>query len=57
MFSNVTIGILFGLGIAAWVYNKVQRHSGGNTKNALIVGGLVGVLAFVLVVLTIGIFL
>jgi hypothetical protein len=57
MFSNVTIGILFGLGVAAWVYSKVQRRSGGNTKNALIVGGLVGVLAFAFVVLVLGIFL
>jgi hypothetical protein len=54
MFSNVTIGIFFGLGVAAWVYSKVQRRTGGNTQSSLIVSGLVGLLAFLFIVTVLG---
>lgn len=44
--SNAVIGLMFALGVAAWVFNKTQRRTGGNTQNALIVAGLIGLLAF-----------
>lgn len=54
MFSNVTIGILFALGVAAWVYSKMQRRTGGNTQSSLIVSSLVGLLAFIFIVTVLG---
>ncbi len=54
MFSNLTIGFLVGAGGGAWVYSKVFRSSGGNTKNALIVAGCAGVGAMVLVATILG---
>jgi len=56
MFSNLTIGILMGLGFGAWVYSKIYRSSGGNTKNALIVAACAGVAAMVVVATLLGIF-
>lgn len=50
MFSNFTIGLLLGLGCAAWVYNKMMRSSGGNVQNSLIVGAFAGLAALVLVI-------
>lgn len=44
---NPLIAFLFAVGVAAWIYSKTQRRTGGNTQNALIVAGLVGVLAFI----------
>lgn len=45
--SNALIGLFLAVGVAAWVYNQVQRRTGGNTQNALVVAGLVGLLAFI----------
>jgi len=43
------IAFLMAIGTAAWVYSKFQRSTGGNTQNALIGAGVVGVIVFVLV--------
>lgn len=56
MFSNLTIGFLLGAGFAAWVYSKLMRSTGGNTKNALIVAGFAGLAAMVLLVTILGTF-
>lgn len=37
MFTDKTIALLFTIGASAWIYSKVYRSSGGNTKNALVV--------------------
>lgn len=50
MFSNVMIGFLAGIGFAAWVFSKVQRQTGGNTSNSLLVAGGSGLVLFLLVV-------
>jgi hypothetical protein len=50
MFSSVTIGILVALSAVAWTYTKVQRRTGNNTKNSVIVSGMAGLFAFILVV-------
>lgn len=52
--SNVLIGLLVGASFATWIYTKQMRRSGQNTKSAVTVGALAGVVAFV-VVLTIAI--
>jgi hypothetical protein len=57
MFSNLTIGFLFGVGFAGWVYSKLMRSTGGNTKNSLIVAACAGVAAMVMVITLMGIFL
>ena len=50
MFTNFTIGILLGLGASAWVYSKMMRKTGNNTKTALIVAGVAGAVALLLAV-------
>jgi hypothetical protein len=54
MFSNLTIGFLFGAGIGAWIYSKMLRSSGGNIKSALIVAVAAGLLIMVLAATIIG---
>lgn len=51
MFSSFTIGLLAGLGFAAWVYNKMRRSTGGNTQSALIVAGIAGLATLAVVML------
>lgn len=55
MFSNLTIGLIAGLGLAAWIYSKIMRSSGGNTRSALIVASSGGVGAMVLITIILGI--
>lgn len=57
MFSNMTVGLLFGLGFAAWVYSKIQQRTGGNTQNSVIVAGVAGLSVFILVTTLLGILL
>lgn len=57
MASNFMIGFLLGAGIAAWVYSKVSRSTGGNTKNALIVAACAGVGSLVLTMTLLSTFL
>lgn len=56
MFSNLTVGFLLGAGFGAWVYSKMMRSTGNNTKNALIVATVAGVFSMVLVATLLGIF-
>jgi len=44
------IGFFAGVGFAAWVYSKVQRQTGGNTSNSLIVAAGSGFILFLIVV-------
>lgn len=54
MFSNLTIGILAGIGFGGWVYAKLQRSTGGNTQSSLIGAVLSGLGVLVLVVTILG---
>jgi hypothetical protein len=54
MFSNLTIGFLMGAGVGAWVYSKLSRSTGGNTKSALIVATCAGLGAMVLLTIILG---
>ena len=57
MFSNVMVGFLMGVGAGAWVYNKMQRQTGGNTQNSLIVAGFAALGAFLVIVTILQFFL
>ncbi len=48
---NFMVAIFAGLGIGAWVYSKVMRSTGNNTQNALIVAGMTGGLAFIIMLM------
>lgn len=50
MLSNVMVGFLAGIGSAAWVYSKMQRQTGGNTQNSMIVAGIAGLGAFLFLI-------
>jgi flagellar biogenesis protein FliO len=54
MFSNTLIAFLASIGFAAWVYSKVQRSTGGNTSNSLLVAGGSGLLLFLFLVIVLG---
>lgn len=45
--SNVMIAFVGMLGFAGWVYSKIQRKTGGNTSNSLIVAGCSGLVFFI----------
>lgn len=47
--SNTLIGLLFGIGLGAFIYAKMIRQSGGNTKMSLITAVLVGAVGFFVV--------
>lgn len=52
--SNFVIALFFGLGSGAWVYNKIYRKTGGNTKNSLLVAGIAGAIGLVVILLILG---
>jgi hypothetical protein len=54
--TNLTLGFLIGISTAAWVYSKMMRSTGNNTKNALIVAAIAGLFAMVLSTTLIGAF-
>lgn len=44
---NLMVSFFAGAGVAAWVYSKIMRSSGGNAQSSLIVAGSAGLAAFV----------
>lgn len=54
--SNITLGFLIGISLAAWVYSKMMRSTGNNTKNALIVATIAGLFGMVLAATLISMF-
>lgn len=52
MFGNVFIAFAAGVGVFIWVYRKTARRGGGDFKKEVAPAGIVGILAF-LVMLTI----
>ncbi len=45
------VAFFVGLGFGTWVYTKIIRSTGGNTKSALTVAGISGLGAFVVIYL------
>lgn len=48
---NVVVAFLLAAGGGAWSYTKINAKTGGNTQNALVVGGVVGALLFVVMMI------
>lgn len=46
--SSPLVGFLIGIAVAAWVYSKMMRRTGGNIQNSIIIAGIVGFFAFIL---------
>lgn len=53
MFSSTLIGFLLGIGVTAWIYSKVMRRTGGDNKSSLIISGIIGLIAFVVAIITV----
>lgn len=49
--SNVAIALLAAAGFGTWVYTKLMRSTGGNTKNAVTGAALSAGLAFILLLI------
>ncbi len=49
--GNGLIAFLFALGVGTWVSNKFYKRTGGNTQKAIGGGVLVGLLAFILMII------
>lgn len=49
--SNVLVAFLLGVGVAAWVYSKLMRSTGGNTQNSLVASGAVGFIGFLVMLI------
>lgn len=49
--SNVLIAFLFAAGVATWVGNKFYKRTGGNTQKSVGGGAMVGILAFILMLI------
>lgn len=45
--SDFLIAFLATASAVAWTYNKAQRRTGGNLKNAMVVAGVVGLIVFI----------
>lgn len=54
MFTNTTIALIFSIGFAGWVYAKIMRSTGNNTKSALITAGAAALVAFLLLISLLG---
>ena len=54
MFSNAMVAFLFAVGFSAWVYSKIQRQTGGNTSNSLVVAAGAGLVAFLVLITLLG---
>lgn len=52
--GNSMIAFFLAAGVAAWVYNKLSRSTGGNTKNALTAAIIVGIFAFIVMIIALG---
>jgi hypothetical protein len=48
MFGSGIFALLFAVGVATWVFTKVNRRSGtSNNRPAIIVAAMVGIFAFI----------
>ena len=44
--SSFLIALLGSISLSVWLYSKVSRHTGGDSRNSLIVVAVSGVLLF-----------
>lgn len=48
--SNFLIAFLAALGATVWIYSKMMKSTGGITKNAIIVSGIIGFIIFIFLI-------
>ena len=48
------ISLLFTIGSGAWIYTKLQKYSGNNTKQSLAGVGIIGLIIFIILFLVLG---
>jgi uncharacterized membrane protein YdjX (TVP38/TMEM64 family) len=51
MFSSALIALLVSLSVMAWTYSKFMRTTGNNTQKAVTGAGLLGLMAFIAVLI------
>lgn len=51
---TVVIALLVAAGGGTWAYTRIQRITGGNTQTSLLMGGIAGVILFILVFIVAG---
>jgi ABC-type spermidine/putrescine transport system permease subunit II len=49
MFSNFIIALFISGGLGVWIYTKIQRSSGGNTKSSAIAATITAVILTVII--------
>lgn len=55
MFSDFAVSAYFAIGFGGWVYFKMQRKTGGNTTNSLVIAGGSGIVGFLVIFTLLGI--
>jgi hypothetical protein len=46
--SPVVVSLLFSAGAGTWIYAKLQRYSGNNTRQSVIAAGVSGLIIFII---------
>lgn len=44
--SNFLIGLMLGIGVGGWIYNKIYNRTGGSKPRAIATAVIAGILAF-----------
>ena len=52
--SNWIIALLFSLSISVWLYTKIMKNNGNNTRGSIIVVAVSAVVLFVLIYFLLG---
>lgn len=52
--GNGLIAFFIAVGASMWVYKKINRSTGGNTTNTLVVTTIAGLFTFVIAILLLG---
>ena len=51
MGSNLFLGLVLGMAAGTWIYTKMMRSTGNNTKNSLTVAGIGGLFAMIVFII------
>jgi len=55
--SKWLVALMFTVGACTWIYTKLQRSSGNNTKQTAIAVGVIGLVVFFITSYIFGLFL
>jgi uncharacterized membrane protein SpoIIM required for sporulation len=56
MFSNAFVALIIAGGLGVWIYNKLMRQTGGNTKSSLTGAAVSAGIIFLVVVTLVSMF-